>query len=215
MSSTPASWGGHANIAFFRMKDDHTGIVNKTTGVDIAIPTLTDVALHLKDDTTNEVIVETSDVTYDEAGIPTVKIASNDLDVLAFLDIAAPRTQGGGGGVTKNEKTSENGVKIGGASSGTSDPKYLMVQAESVSGSTIITLMAIVQIKRSSGARSRKAGDTLMVPIECTAVSCKKSGGFELVQGLFDSSVWGTISTAADRTIPEGAYEKVKALPAA
>lgn len=214
MSSTPSSWGGRANIAFFRMKDDHTSIVDKTTGVDVATPTLTHVALHLKDDESNEVIVETSDVTYDEAGIPTYKFATNDLDVLGFLDIAAPRTQGGGG-VTKNEKTSENGMKIGGAAGGTSDPKYLMIHAESVSGSTVVTAMAIVQVKRSSGARSHKAGDTVMVPLECTAVSCKKSGGFELVQGLFDSSVYGTISTAGDRTIAQSAYEKVKALPAA
>ncbi len=200
-------------MAFYRMSADHASIVNKTTGVVIVSPTITDAAFIAKGDASLDHIIEQYDATYDDQDVPSYKFAANIPDTLAFLEIARPRKAGGGGSSTRNEKFDENGIKIGGTSSGGGIP-YLMVRAEFVSGTKIYTAVAIVTFKAASGARTTKNGDTVMVPFEVTAQACKKTGGFVADQALFDTGVWGTIP-AADRTIPIDYYEKLSSPPKA
>lgn len=205
--------GGRAYAALLRVTDDHASIANFSSGATIATPALSDAAIILKDDSTSENIVEGHGITFDENGVAVIKIDSTIIDLIPFLETAAPRKTGGTGSVTKNEKVSENGLKIGGAGS-SSGMSFLLIYADGESGTNIQTTMAIVTVKKSSGSRSHKSGDYLMVPIECTSVACKKSGGFVIDQALFDATIWGTIS-AGNRTIGQDYYVKESLLPAA
>lgn len=206
-------FGGRAYSAIFRVTDDHTSIANATTGVAIGTPALSDAAIILKDDSATENIVESSDITFDDAGVPSIKIASTLLDLVAFLQVAAPRKTGAAA-VGKNEKTSEYGTKIGGAASGNGNPNYVLIHAGGVSGSDILTACIIGTVKPSSGSRSHKAGDVVMPSFEFTGVACKKTGGLVLDQALFDPTIWGTIG-AALRTIGKDWYIQEALMPKA
>lgn len=206
-------FGGSAYSAIFRVTDDHTSIANATTGVAIGTPALSDAAIILTDDSATENIVETSDITFDDAGVPSIKIASTILDLIEFLQVAAPRKTGAAS-VGKNEKVSEKGTKIGGAAGGNGNPTYVLVHAGGVSGSNILTALIIGTVKPTSGSRSHKSGDVVMPSFEFSGVACKKTGGLVVPQELFDPTIWGTIG-AALRTIGKDWYIQEALMPKA
>lgn len=199
-----SGYGGLGYIALYRMTDDHADVADKATGAAIATPVIGDVALILNEDDTKEYVIETTDITYDDQGVPTIKVTSNIPDIVTFLQTAAPR-KAGTTSTTRAEKTGETGKKRFGASGGTSDPKYLLIQAGTKHGTKVETIISIGQVKRTSGGRSRKAGEDTMPSFEFVGHACKKTGGFVALQALFDATIWGTIS-AGDRTIPKDQY---------
>lgn len=213
MPTRSAIWGGSAYVAIIRAMADHTGIANKTTGVVIASPTISDAALVLKDDGSKDLIVETTEISFDDSGIPSFKVTTSDPEALDLIKIASPRTSAVSGGATRNEKTSENGLKIGGAGGGSSNPPYVIIYAEGTSDGDVMTAMMIANIKGTSGGRSSKAGDVKTFTLELTGIGCKKSGGLELVQGLFDATVFNATISAGLRTIAQNSYIQESFIP--
>ena len=209
-----AIWSGASYVAIYRLQSGHAGIGNATTGVAIPSPVLSDAAIVLKYDAALEHVLETSEISFDgSTGAPSFKVSSTIPDIITFLEVACPRKTGTTT-TTKNERTDENGSKIGGTTGGTGDPEYLAIYHEGKTGSETLVSMVLGNVSRSSGGRSSKAGDSKVVSFEFSGISCKKTGGLVLDQALFDATIWGTI-TAGLRTIGEGYYIKESFLPQA
>lgn len=212
--------GGGARKILYRVKQsDHSAIIAKDTtdesgATPVASPTESHAALILADNASLEQIVESSGIKFDDNGVMTATYGQTNASdtVWDFLAIAAPKTNAAGT-ATRTEKTSEAGVKIGGAS-GSGQPAYLLIDkgAPDTTGA-ILTTMSIVTVKKSSGSRDYKANEFVSPSIEVVSTPCNKSGGYAIPQGCFSGSHWGTIS-AGDRTIPENGYEKTAMLPA-
>lgn len=208
--------GGGANVALIRINADHTTLLKGDGTALGGSPTLSNsAAYHFKNDAANNVIIDTSKMAFDDAGVGTFTLTTTDMsnELLAFLEIASPKSAAEST-VTPQELTSEDGVKIGGASAATG-VQYLLVYGGAKTGSLKYTEMAIVTVKKTAGGTDRASGNWQKQTIEATTVACKKTGGFELPQWVFDPAVYGTIATAADRTIAKDAYVKMKNLTAA
>lgn len=209
--------GGGGYKAIYRMTTAHDDIANKTTGTALGVaPTTADAAYILTDDPTNEIIIEQSQFSFDEDGVGSFSFTTNDQTnaFLDFLAIAAPLVRSTAT-ATPNEKTSEAGYVIGGDQAGTGRIPYLIISAGASDGTNILTDMAIGYFSRTSLSTTTQANDQVMVTLAFTSVYCKNTGGFVIDQGAFDATIWGTIGTAGDRTIPENGYGKRYGLTAA
>jgi hypothetical protein len=206
--------GGGAKVTFTRIDDTHTNLL-KADGTALGgSPTAADIAYVVANDVANNIVVETTKMAFDEAGVGTVTITHTDNTnaYFDFLDVAAPKSAAAAASAPAELK-SENGAKIGGASSA-SGVNYLMVVAGSSKSSVRYTEMAIVTLKKTSGGTDRTADNWQKQTIEATTVPCKKSGGFAIPQWCFPTSHYGTIATAGDRTIAKDAYSKIRNLTA-
>lgn len=205
--------GGGANVTFIRVNDGHTALLEADGTALGGSPTFADKAYQVVNDVANNIIVETTKLAFDEAGVGTATITHTDNSnaYFDFLDVAAPKSAASAASAPAELKA-ENGAKIGGASAA-SGVNYLMIVAGAENGSLRYTEMAIVTLKKTSGGTDRTADNWQKQTIEATTVACKKSGGFEIPQWCFHSAAYGTISTADDRTIAKDDYCKIRNLP--
>ena len=207
--------GGGANVTFFRINDAHTAIL-QADGTALGGPVAwNDKAYQFKDDGANNIVLDTSKMAFDDAGVGTFTLTTTDSSnaFLSFLEVAAPKSAAVST-VTPQELVSEAGIKIGGASAA-SGVQYLMIYAGAKTGSLRYTEMAIVTLKKTTGGSDRSSGNWQKQTIEATTVACKNASGFAIAQNCFDTDIYGTIGTAGDRTIAKDAYVKMKNLTAA
>ena len=202
-----------SSIALFRLSLDHGDVVNKTTGVVISTPAFSDAAIVLKRDSSKSLVVETSGFTFDDAGVPTISVATNIAEVVTFLATAAPRKAGASTSTMNELKDEEGGLTIGGASNSGGIP-YLIIHAGPSNDEKRFLTAMIATIKPSSGSRSHAAGEWMKPSFEAVGVACKKTGGFVIAQALLDTEKFGTVS-AGDRTIAIDHYlvESIVPLP--
>lgn len=215
----PAGGGGYKIL--YRVKNsDHSAVIAKdtadeTAATPIVSPGEDDAALILKDDAALEQIVETSGIKYDDNGVMTVTYGQTNAAQAFwdFLDIAAPR-KNSSATATRTEKTSEAGVKIGGAS-GSGQPTYLLIdKGPSDSTGKPLTTMAIVTIKKTSGSRDYKNAEFVSPTFEAVSQPCNKTGGFAIPQSAFSATHWNGTIAADLRTIAKDAYDKTALLTA-
>lgn len=210
--------GGGAYKLLLRVKQaDHSVVIaadttDEAAATAITSPAESDAALLLKSNASLEQIVETSGLKYDDNGVLTVTYGQTNATQAFwdFLDIAAPKVNSSAT-ATRTEKTGEDGTKIGG-SSGSGMPTYLLIDKGPADASgNVLTTMAIVTVKKTSGSRDYKNAEFVAPSFEVVSQPCNKSGGFAIPQSAFDSAHWGTIS-AGLRTIAENAYDKTAVL---
>ncbi len=194
-------WGGAAIKYIGRVKADHSEIRKMD---DSAVATgLAD--LFKLGASSGDVIVEQTQIQYDENGIASFTFNQSDSseEFFAFLDTVAPhKASAGGGGVTRNEKTAENGRKIGG-SAASGGVECLVIDYGSVGeDNKVLVTLAIGTFKRTSGGRTYQAGELVMPTLEFTSVAAKQ----DLLVGtaFFD----GDLVTAAAKTLLKDYYSK-------
>lgn len=206
--------GGGANVTFFRINDAHTALLQANGTALGGAVTFADKAYQIKNDVANNLIVETTKMAFDEAGVGTVTITHTDNanGYFDFLEVAAPKSAAAAASAPAELKA-EDGAKIGGASAA-SGVNYLMIVAGAKNGSVRYTEMAIVTLKKTSGGTDRTADNWQKQTIEATTVACKNASGLAIAQNCFDTAAYGTISTAGHRTIAKDAYCKIYNLTA-
>lgn len=169
-----ARWGGGAIKHIYRLKNDHTGGLFAWDDTTLTTPTTAFADAFQLGATSGDVIVEQSQIAYDDTGIPTFTYnqSRSDKDFSAFLDIACPK-KATAGGATRNEKTAEDGRKIGGGSSG-SNAKFLVVDYGSPdeNGEVLVTVV-VGTFKNTSGSRTYQAGELVMPSVEFVGEAAK------------------------------------------
>lgn len=169
-----ARWGGGAIKHIFRLKNDHTGGLFGWDDVTLTTPTTDFADAFQLGATSGDVIVEQTQIAYDDSGIPTFTYnqSRSDEDFSAFLDIACPKKQTAGG-AKRNEKTAEDGRKIGGGSSG-SNAKFLVVDYGSPDENDKVLVTVVVgTFKNTSGSRTYQAGELVMPSVEFVGEAAK------------------------------------------
>ena len=204
MSNQQAFKQGGSSVAIFRLSEDHANVVNATTNAVISTPAFSDAAIVLKRDTSKSLVVETSGITYDEAGLPTIAVQTNIAEVISFMKTAAPRKAGAATQAMDELRDEEGGYTVGGGAA-TGGIPYLIVHAGPSNGTKRVLSAMIATIKPSSGSRTHQAGAWLKPTFEAVAVACKKTGGFVIAQACLDTEKFGTVA-AGDRTIPLDEY---------
>jgi hypothetical protein len=196
-------WGGGAIKYVFGMKSDHTEI-RKFDDSGIAAGIADGFKLGA---TSGDTIVEQTQIAYDENGVPTFTYQQSDSseDFFNFLDFAAPHkaSGGGGGGATRNEKTAEDGRKIGGAGASTGGAQFLVIDYGSIGeDDKVLVTAAIGTFKRTSGGRTYTASDLVMPTLEFTGIAAKVD--VVIGTGLFDPAM----VTAIAQTLKKDYYSK-------
>lgn len=217
--------GGGANKLFYRVKQsDHSVFIPadtaatttaETAATPIASPAYADVALHLKNNTTRNQVVESTGFKYDDAGVGTCTYSHTNADqeFWDFLKLAAPKKSGASSSAPEDLEA-EDGVKISGASSQGGAVYLCIDQGPADSDGLILTTMSIITVKKSSGSRDYKTKTHVRPSFEVVQVACNKADGFPIPQAVFKTTIWGTIAADA-RTIEETFYEQVSSLAAA
>lgn len=197
-----ARWGGGAIKYLFRLKNDHTGGLFAWDDTALTTATVAFADAFKLGATSGDVIVEQSQLAYDENGIPTFTFTQSrdDEEFAQFLDIAAPKKAAGGGGATRNEKVAEDGRRIGGSAS-SSGAQWLLLDYGSLADDGKIKVTAAVgTISRTSGGRTYQASELVMPSLEFVGTAAKQD--IVIPATAFD----GALVTAAAKTLAETYY---------
>ncbi len=197
------SVGARGLIDIFGLKQDHSGIV-KANFTDAATA-ITD-RIHRLGADSGDKIVEQTDWSYDENGVPSLKISQTDFgeEFEAFVNIMAPKKVGATSAQV-SEKTAENGRKIGGSSSTGDAKNAVMIHYGSITeGGKIPVTVNIVYFKKTTGARSTKGGEFVAPGVEAVGVAAKTN--ISIPVALLDADV---VQTSEALTFPKDYYEKI------
>lgn len=191
--------GAQDRVDIYGIKDDHSGIV-KVDRTTAATSLATDPLVTLGNDLSGDFMNTSVDVTYDDAGIPTIKIVTTQYDaaVKLFKETYCPKkVQTTSSSV--GEKTSVSGRKIGGSTSGSSQLPTFVILYGHKTGVSVIMNSYVVQWKLSSLGKSYKGGEYTEYTFEGTAIAAKAA--IVIAVGLQDSTlVVPTSSTQAINT---------------
>lgn len=202
------SWGAEGLAYIFRLKNDHTGFL-KSDGT-TAATALAD-ALHVFGASSGDKFIESTDWSYDDVGLPTIKIAQSEFNatLMDMISATAGKKASSGSLATKSEYTAENGRKIGGTASSGDTPNVLLLHygAKDEAGNIPVTAN-IGYMKKSSGARSTKGGALVMPSIEFVGLAALADIDIPVV--FFDTEV--VAAPAAAQAFLKDYYEHVFAL---
>lgn len=198
------SVGARGIIDIMGLKSDHTGIVK--SDFTAAATAITD-AIHRLGADTGDKIVEQTDWSYDENGVPSLKIAQTDFGPAweGFVDIMAPKKASAASSAS-NTKTAENGRVIGGANSAGDAKNAIIIHygSKTESGEIPVTVN-VVYFKKTTGARTAKGGDFISPGVEASGLAAKVD--ISIPVALLDSTI--VTQPASPLTFPKDYYEKV------
>lgn len=197
----------------FRLATDHSAVVNKTTGAAITTPAIGDAAYILQSDPSLYLGTESTDLSYADTGIPTLKIVHTDStnDYLDFIKIAAPRSAEES--VAQLEEfTCETGAKFGGASASSGIP-YLCIHPVGLVGDNLLTQVIIGTLSKADTI-NQSSGKFVRRTLTINGTACK-ADNLVIPQAYFASSIFNGTIDAAMRTISKGYYHIEYGLPKA
>lgn len=193
--------GARGLVDIFGVKPDHVGFVKDDYTT--AAAAVTD-ALHRLGADTGDIIIEETDWSYDENGVPTLKIAQTEYseEFLAFVKLVAPKSSVSGG-TTVGERSSEHGRKIGGANSASGAKNAMMFHyGNPLADGKIPVTCNLVFFKKTTGSRKTKSGEFISPGVEATGVAA--AAEIAIPAGLFDAD----LVTPAAQTFPKDFYEE-------
>lgn len=187
----------------FGVKKDHTGFVQ--ADYTTAAAALAD-KLHRFGADSGTRIIESTDWNYTDDGVPTLKIAQTAFDEAyqGLIDLLAPKKAGAVSAVP-NEKTAENGRKIGGSNSAGDAKNAMIVHYGSLNEDEKIPVTVnLAYFRKTSGARSSKGGDFLTPAVDVTGLPAQAE--MSIPAEFFDPTIV-TVSTA--QVFRKDYYEEV------
>lgn len=156
-------------------------------------------------DTSNARLLIQTDHSYDDAGLPTIKLTQSkfggSLDTL--IEAIIPRKTGVSA-AGMNELADQEGNTVGGTTSSSGTP-LLYVEYSTKSATTARVCATICTMKASSGGYSMKNKEWIQPAIELVGAACVNNSGFTLATKFINPAL---VSTAATITIPVNYYEK-------
>jgi len=197
------SVGARGLIDIFGLKQDHSGLVK--ADFTTAAAAITD-RIHRLGADSGDKIVEQTDWSYDENGVPSLKISQTDFgeEFEAFVNIMAPKKVGATS-VQVSEKTAENGRKIGGSNSAGDAKNAIIIHYGSITeGGKIPVTVNIVYFKKTTGGRTTKGGEYVSPGVEAVGIAAKAN--IVIPKELLDADI---VQASNDLSLPKDYYEKI------